>query len=42
MKRMLITTLFAALMLGGCNTLEGVGKDIKKAGSTVEDAAKKK
>ncbi len=41
-----ITTLliaaFAALTLAGCNTLEGIGQDIKKAGSAIEDAAKKK
>jgi predicted small secreted protein len=26
----------------GCNTVEGVGKDIRKAGETIEDAATKK
>ena len=35
----LIATLF---VLVGCNTIEGVGKDVKKAGNTIEDAAKKK
>jgi predicted small secreted protein len=35
----LIATLF---VVAGCNTIEGIGKDVKKAGSTVEDAAKKK
>jgi predicted small secreted protein len=29
-------------MLAGCNTMEGIGQDIKKAGGVLEDAAKKK
>jgi entericidin A len=29
-------------LLGGCNTFEGVGKDIQKAGETIENASKKK
>ncbi len=37
-----ITLLAALFVLAGCNTIEGVGKDVKKAGSTVEEAAKKK
>ena len=39
-----ITTLFAiaaALLLAGCNTVKGVGKDVQKAGSAIENAAKK-
>jgi predicted small secreted protein len=27
------------LILTGCNTIEGLGKDIKKAGEKIEDAA---
>lgn len=38
----LIALMLAALMLSGCNTLRGVGQDIQKAGSVIEDAAKKK
>ncbi len=40
--------LFAMIMLGvtvmlvGCNTFEGVGKDITKAGEAIEGASKKK
>ncbi len=30
-----------ALILGGCNTVQGFGKDVKKAGEVVENAAKK-
>ena len=44
MKRILITLV--ALMglsafVAGCNTIEGMGKDIGKAGDKIEDAAKK-
>ena len=31
-----------ALALAGCNTLRGAGQDIQKAGTAIEDAAKKK
>ena len=39
-----INTLLAAvfvLALAGCNTVQGIGKDVQKAGSAVENAAKK-
>jgi predicted small secreted protein len=37
-----IATLFLFLaFVAGCNTVEGVGKDIKKAGEAVEGAAEK-
>lgn len=44
MKRLLIT--LAALVglsafVAGCNTIEGMGKDIGKAGDKIEEAAKK-
>jgi predicted small secreted protein len=44
MKSLTALILFAivSLMLSGCNTLEGIGQDIKKAGGVIEDAAKKK
>lgn len=29
-------------VLAGCNTVKGVGQDVQKAGSVIEDAAKKK
>jgi predicted small secreted protein len=32
--------LAAALLLAGCNTIQGAGKDIQKAGQAVERAAK--
>ena len=34
-----IASLF---VLAGCNTVQGVGKDVQKVGEKVEDAAKKK
>jgi predicted small secreted protein len=40
-----IATLLAlsfAFLLAGCNTVRGAGQDIQKAGSVIEDAAKKK
>jgi predicted small secreted protein len=42
-RKFLITVavLFAVLGLGACNTIEGIGKDIGKAGSAIEDTAKK-
>ena len=30
----------AVLLLAGCNTVEGMGKDIKKAGDKIEKSAK--
>jgi predicted small secreted protein len=33
--------LAAAFTLAGCNTIHGMGQDIQKAGSAIENAAKK-
>jgi predicted small secreted protein len=30
-----------ALTLGACNTVKGVGQDLQKAGSSIENAVKK-
>ena len=38
--RGLVLTSFA-LGLSACNTVQGVGKDIKKAGETIEETAEK-
>ncbi len=38
---MLILALVAALVMSGCNTLQGVGKDMKQGGEAIERAAKK-
>ena len=42
MKRMnwLVVLVVAALGLAGCNTVQGMGKDIKKGGEAIEKAAK--
>ena len=43
MKRTVMTmavTLFSLVLLAGCNTMAGAGKDIQKAGDKIEDAAK--
>jgi entericidin A len=36
-----VLALFA-VFAAGCNTLQGVGKDVQKAGEKIEDVAKKK
>jgi len=33
--------LAAALALAACNTVEGIGKDVKKGGEVIEKAADK-
>ena len=38
--RALIVVLAAVAFLAGCNTVQGLGKDVQKAGSAVENAAK--
>ena len=38
-KLFTVATFFA--LLAGCNTLEGVGKDIKKGGAAIEKTAEK-
>jgi predicted small secreted protein len=38
---MILLALVAAFGLGGCNTVEGVGKDLKQGGEAVERAVKK-
>ena len=41
MNRLLVL-LAVMFAVAGCNTFEGIGKDIQKAGETIEGAAKKK
>jgi predicted small secreted protein len=36
-----LLSLVAALVLSGCNTVQGVGKDLKQGGEAIERAAKK-
>nr|WP_194723612.1 entericidin A/B family lipoprotein [Noviherbaspirillum malthae] len=37
----LFALLLSALALAGCNTVQGVGKDVRKVGEVVENAAKR-
>ena len=37
----LVFAVCATLLLSGCNTVRGVGQDVQKAGSVLENAAKK-
>ena len=39
---MLLRDGAGAVLLAGCNTIEGMGKDIAKAGESIENASKKK
>ena len=36
-----IATAAMLVILTGCNTIKGVGQDVQKAGSAIENAAKK-
>jgi entericidin A len=38
----LMLAILAVAFLAGCNTMEGMGRDIGKAGEKIEEAAKKK
>ena len=40
MKKMFVL-IISAFIITGCNTVQGIGKDVKKAGEVVENAAKK-
>lgn len=37
----LIVLMLSMSVLAGCNTIQGVGKDVQKAGEVVENAARK-
>ncbi|MBS1169555.1 MAG: Entericidin EcnA/B family [Burkholderiaceae bacterium] len=37
----LFAMMIAVAVLAGCNTVAGIGKDVQRAGSAVEGAAKK-
>ena len=42
MKQLLTFAVVAGLLLvAGCNTVKGLGQDIKKAGESIEGAVKK-
>ena len=37
----LLLLVASGYMLSGCNTFNGIGKDVERAGEKVQDAAKK-
>ena len=41
MKKITFILLALSLMLAGCNTINGIGKDVEKLGEKVQDATKK-
>jgi len=41
MKPMIAVLIAAALSLAGCNTMEGFGQDVQKAGESIEKAGSK-
>ena len=41
MKKITAVMLAMGLMLAGCNTINGLGKDVEKLGEKVQDATKK-
>ncbi|MBP6096097.1 MAG: entericidin A/B family lipoprotein [Methyloversatilis sp.] len=40
MKLIAVCMTAMALLLAGCNTVEGIGKDIRKGGEALEKSAK--
>ncbi len=38
----LLLLLAVAVLLGGCNTVRGIGQDLQRAGEKIEESAKKK
>lgn len=41
MKPMIAALIAAVLTLAGCNTMEGLGKDVQKVGGSIEEAGSK-
>jgi predicted small secreted protein len=42
MKRLLFLVIASLYALSACNTMEGAGRDIQRAGDKIEDSAQKK
>lgn len=40
MKPMIAVLIAAAFALAGCNTVQGMGKDIEKAGESIQKATR--
>ena len=41
MKKLIAAVIGAAFLLGACNTMEGVGKDVQAGGKKIEKEADK-
>ncbi len=41
MKTITLILLSVSVALAGCNTIQGIGKDVEKLGEKVQDASKK-
>ena len=41
MKKIVAILLTASFALTGCNTIQGIGKDVEKLGEKVQEAGKK-
>ena len=41
MKKITLILLAMMLSLAGCNTIQGIGKDVEKLGEKVQEAGKK-
>jgi entericidin A len=41
MKALVAVVIVSVLTLAGCNTMEGFGQDVKKAGESIEKAGSK-
>ncbi len=39
MKTYVLATLLIPLLLAGCNTVEGLGKDVESGGEEIQDAS---
>ncbi|TWO81205.1 entericidin [Denitratisoma oestradiolicum] len=39
-RSMFMTLLAAAMLLVGCNTVQGIGRDIEKGGEAIQKAVK--
>lgn len=41
MTRIFLASIAVAVFLSGCNTVQGVGKDVERAGEKVQDSAQR-
>jgi predicted small secreted protein len=41
MNKIIMMSIAVAMLLSGCNTVTGIGKDFEKLGEKVQDASKK-